>query len=220
MDATLRQAIDAQALRQFVAVRVVLSDGYRINLIDGSGEVSFTVDGAVETFDGADPVYGALATVTSVQERIADQAPTFGFTMMTPSEQALGSLNDPKHQGSSVRVWWGIVDELSGNVIGAPEVLWIGRLDNVKTQLGEGSLIAEVATVSAFDRLFVAEEGARLTSTFQKTLWPGETGLDFNVKALANPYWGISGGKTAVVSSGSGGGVFGGGGLFQNMPWE
>jgi hypothetical protein len=211
MDASLRQAVDASSLRQFLAIRIVLSDGYRMNLIDGSGFVSFPVDGTVEYFDGHDPTFGSLATASSLAETVATSAPTFGFTLMPPTPSAIGSLADPKHQGSSVRAWWGLVNEMTGAVIGTPEPLWIGRLDNVKTQLSEGSLVAEVATVSAFDRLFVAEEGARLTPVFHKSIWPGETGLDYNSAALQNPYWGQSGGKTAVVSGngGDGGGRMG-----------
>lgn len=206
MDSSLRQALDGQSLRQFLAIRVVLSTGYTIRLIDGSGYVSFAVDGVTETFDGSDATYGRLATSSSLTEAVATESPTFSFSLMPSAPNAIGSLSDPKHQGSSVRVWWGAVDELSGNVIGTPELHWAGRLDTVKTQVSDGGLVAEVLTVSALDRMFVAEEGARLTPVFHKSIWPNETGLDFNVAATAQPYWGVDGGKTAVVSSSGGGG--------------
>lgn len=201
MDSTLRNALDASSLRQFFAVRVVLSDGYKINLIDGSGFVNFPVNGTVEKFDGSDPTYGTLATASSLSESVSTESPTFGFTLMPPTAAAVGSLALPRHQGSSVMAWWGLVNETTGAVIGTPELLWTGRLDNVKTQMSESGLVAEVETVSAFDRLFVAEEGARLTPIFHRSIWPGESGLDFNVAATQQPYWGTSGGKTAVVQS-------------------
>lgn len=217
MDSNLRLALDNSALRQFTAVRVVLADGYRINLIDGSGEVSFLVNGTMEIFDGSDPTFGSLATCSSLQERIADQGPRFGFTLMPPTAAAIGTLANPVNQGCSVMAFWGLVNELTGDTIGTPETLWLGRMDNVKTLLAEGSTYCEVDSVSAFDRLFVAEEGARLTPVFHRSMWPDESGLDFNSAALASPYWGVDGGRPAVVQYSGGGGGGGGGGFYNNV---
>lgn len=191
MDASLKQALDQSHIRQFFALRLQLSDGYVINLLDGSGEITFPVDGVTTMFDGSDPTYGALIAASSIQEQIATDSPRFTFTLAPPSPAALGSLSDPKHQGSSFRLWWGIVNELTGAPIGQPELLWSGRLDVVRTQLGEGSLTAEVETVSAFDRLYAESEGTNLNATWHRSIWPGETGLDFNTAALSETYWGM-----------------------------
>lgn len=199
MDATLTRALDGDALRQFVAVRLELPSGYVIRLIDGSGYI--TLDG--ESYDGHDPTFGALAAMSSVKESAEAQSPEFSFTLNPPAAASIGTLADPKNQGSAIVVHWGLIDEMTGAVIGTPEKIWIGRLDNVRTIAAQGSITCEVNSVSAFDRLFVAEEAARLTPSFHQSMWPGETGLDFNVKTTANPYWGVDGGKTANVSSGT-----------------
>ncbi len=191
MDATMKAGLDAAHIRQFTAIRAELSDGYVVNIIDGSGEITFPVDGQPVTFDGSDPVYGALIAASSIQEQIATDSPRFTFTMSPPSANALGSLSHPKHQGSSVRVWWGIVNEMTGAPIGKPELMWTGRLDIVRTQLGEGALTAEVETVSAFDRLYADSEAIRLNGVWHRSVWPDESGLDFNIAALSETYWGV-----------------------------
>lgn len=190
LNPTLAAALEGQAIRQFTAIRIEFSDAYVINLLDGSGTVTFTVDGSPVTFTGRDPTYGMLASATTLRETIATESPRFTFSLMPPTADAVGSLADPAHQGSPVRVWWGVVNEMTGAAIGVPELLWAGRLDFVKTILAEGSLIAEVETVSAYDRLYVVEEGARLNGVFHKSIWPGETGLDFVVAAGLTQYWG------------------------------
>lgn len=202
MDTVLNTAVATQAaLRQFLAVRIELTNGYTINLIDGSGFVTFSHNGVATTFRGSDPTFGTLATATSIEEKVADEAPTFSFSLLPPTANALGTLSDPRHQSSPVFVYWGCVNEQTGAVIGTPELLWSGRLNTVKTQISAGTLIAECNTVSAFDRLFVAEEGARLNRVWHNSIWPGETGLDFCTAALQDPWWGVDAPATNVKST-------------------
>lgn len=209
MDGALVSASTASVLRQFIAVRIELNSGTIINLIDGRGFVTFPVDGTPVTFKGSDPIYGSLATASSIEERVADQAPRFSFTLFPPNETALGSLMQPTQQGSRVRVWWGLVNEDTGVVIGT-EVIWTGRYDTCKANAGPNQLGAEIDTVSAFDRMFVAEEGARLNGVWHKSIWPGETGLDYVYNAQQSIYWGSEAPAKAAVSSGGGGGSYGG----------
>jgi len=190
MDATLKAAMEQPHIREFTALRVELADGYTINIIDGSGFVTMMVDGQAVTFDGSDPIYGALASASSIQEQVATDSPRFTFALKPPSASALGSLSDPKNQGSLVRCWWGVIDEMNGYPIGVPELLWAGRFDIVRTTLSENDLTAEIETISAFDRLYAASEGTRLNATWHRSIWPDESGLDFNIAALGEPYWG------------------------------
>jgi hypothetical protein len=211
LDSTLNAALAGQALRQFLAIRIELIEGGAINLIDGSGTVTFSASGSPVTFEGLDPVYGALASVENMSERVATEAPRLSFTLLPPSDSSLGQLSDPVNQGSSVRVWWGIVNEATGAPIGEPELLWSGRLDNVSTKLGEKTRTCEIDTVSAFDRLFVAEEAARLNGVWHKNIWPDETGLDFNIAAALDPFWGVEAPARPSVTTSSGHGGGGGG---------
>lgn len=190
MDATLLNATNAAFLRVFLAVRIELNSGPAINLIDGSGVVSFPVNGTPTTFTGYDPTFGTLASANSVAERVADEAPHFSLTILPPSTSALGTLNDPLQQGSKVYAWWGLVNDDSGAVIGTPELLWNGRLDTVKANISDHVMTADIATVSAFDRLFAAEEGQRLNGEWHRSIWPGETGLDYVYDAQTDIMWG------------------------------
>lgn len=213
MDTALQNAVSAPFLRQFLAVRVVLNSGSIINLIDGSGYVSFPIDGQTVTFTGVDPTFGTLASATSVSEQIVEESPQFTFSILPPDELALGTLNDPLQQGSRVSVYWGLVNEDTGMVIGSPELMWLGRLDTVKTNVGPNALTAEIATVSAFDRLFTVEEGQRLNGEWHRSIWPGETGLDYVYDATTDIYWGVEAPSKPAVSSyaykaGSGSGLY------------
>ncbi|HEY0011553.1 MAG TPA: hypothetical protein VGB79_01725 [Allosphingosinicella sp.] len=204
----MNAALAAPSLRAFTAVRIELSTG-PINLIDGSGFVTFAVAGVSTVFDGSDPTFGALAGVSSAEERVATTAPRLRVSLMPPTATAVGALSDPENQNALVYVWWGVVNDTTGTVIGSPELLWLGRLDTVTTRTDENMRVCEIDTISAFDRLFAAEEGARLTGTWHKAIWPGETGLDFNIAATHDPFWGAEGPPRPAVTP-TGGGVGGG----------
>jgi hypothetical protein len=205
MDASFTAALDQSFIRTFFAVQIKLTNGSVVNLIDGSGEVTFSVDGEQITFDGGDAIYGSIATAKSFEDTVASDAPRFTFSMMPPSPTATAELANPKHQGSPVRVWFGVINDMTGAVIGLPELMWVGRLDFARIQIGENAQIVEVETVSAFDRLFVSEEGARLNGNWHQSIWPGETGLDYNIDALGDIYWGIAAPSAATAKPASGG---------------
>lgn len=190
MDSTLLSAASATFIRVFLAVRIELLSGSTINLIDGAGVVTFPVNGETVTFTGYDQTFGSLASANSVAERVADEAPRFSVSIMPPTTAALGTLNDPLQQGSKVYAWWGIYNDDTGAVIGTPELLWNGRLDTVKSNIAENTMTAELDTVSAFDRLFAAEEGQRLNGVWHQSIWPGETGLDYVYDAQSDIMWG------------------------------
>ncbi len=200
MDSVLLSASTAAHLRAFVAVRIELLSGPVINLIDGSGVVTFPVNGSSVTFTGYDNTFGSLGAANSVAERVADEAPRFSCTLMPPSEQALGTLNDPLQQGSKVYAWWGLYNDDTGTVIGVPELLWNGRLDTVKASISANAMTAEIDTTSAFDRLFTAEEGQRLNGEWHRSIWPNETGLDYTYDATTDVYWGTEAPAKAAVN--------------------
>ena len=201
LDTTLNAAMTAPSLRAFTAVQIVLSGGYTINLLDGTGTVTFSGT----TFIPQDGTYGSLAAVTAAAEQVANSAPTLSLTLYPPTAAAIGTLCSPLQQGSSVRVWFGLVNEATGAAIGTPELVWSGRWDAANATLGEGLQLVEIETVSAFDRLFAVEEGQRLNKTWHQSIWPGETGLDFTTEAQRETYWGTEGpGSSAIVGTGGG----------------
>lgn len=206
MNPTLLNALTSQShLRFFTALRIELNSGQIINLIDGSGVVVFPVDGAATTFSGKDDTFGTIAAEQSISERIAEESPTFAFSLLPAGELAIGTLMDPLQQESRVRVWLGLVNDDTGAVIGEPELMWDGRLDTAQTNYSSSMMIAEIETVSAFDRLFVAEEAARLNGVWLRSIFPTDDGLDYVYDATTEVYWGIEAPAKAAVSSYTGG---------------
>ncbi len=210
LNTVLQEALSGASIRAFTAVRVELP-GYPINLTDGSGFVSFPVDGVVTTFDSANAVFGTLASVGSITEALAVSAPRVLIAMMPPTANAVGALASVTTQGSLVRIWVGLINETTGLCIGVPELLWTGRLDTAKETLTENGRLVELDVASAFERLFNALESERLNRVWHQHIWPGETGLDFNIAALSDPMWGADAGKPRSGSTGFGGGSTGGG---------
>lgn len=200
MDAALLSGLSTPSLRTFQAVGIDLqSTGTAIRLLDASATISFVVDGTVTTFAGRDPVFGTLGGIDSILEQIASEAPSVSISLLPISANAIGEISAPENQGSPVRIWFGIVDDLTGAVIGQPELLWSGRLDIVTTNIQPNAQSCELVTVSAYDRLFATNEGEALNSAWHQAIWPGETGFDFNVDSTVEIYWGGEAGKPATT---------------------
>lgn len=199
MDAVLQSALSAPSLRTFHAIKIDLpSTGTSIHLIDGSGTVRFAIDGTMTTLTGLDPVFGTVGGIDTIAEQIASEAPGVSISLLPPSSAALGELNAIENQGAPVRLWTGLVDEMSGAVIGV-ELLWSGRLDTVVTNVSPNMQSCELVTVSAYDRLFAVNEGEALNKTWHQARWPGETGLDFNVDSTVEIFWGGEAGKPSTT---------------------
>ena len=65
LDAAMNAALGAHTIRSFMAIRVELPDNLTINLITGSGFVTFPVDGVPTTFTSKDAIFGVLSSVSS-----------------------------------------------------------------------------------------------------------------------------------------------------------
>ena len=200
-----------------IAIRIELPSA-TINLLDGNGMVRFPVGGVMTTFTGSDQNFGTLTFLGAVSEQIAQESPTFSVSLSPHTPTGIGQLCQPENQGSPVHVWFGTVNEATGAANGDPELLWSGRFDTAKLSSGDNVQTVEIDTVSAFDRLFAAEENTRLNGVWHRSIWPGETGLDFVIAGLANPHWGVTGpvrGGGSTVTPGGGGG--GGNAHFYNF---
>lgn len=205
LNITLDAAIQAQAIRVFTAVQIALPltgsyAAYNINLIDGAGSVTFVAAGVSTTFTGEDPTFGTLGTISGVNESIATEAPHLSITLLPPTATAVGQLNQPLYQGAPVKIWFGLVNELDGSVIGVPELLFSGQLDTAKTTAQTHTRMVELDVSSVFERMFLASEGDRLTDRWHQTIRPGETGLSLNNAALVDPMWGAETAKTSSIS--------------------
>lgn len=213
---SLQNATNSDVLTTFEVVQFAFPTS-TVNLLAGAGEVTFDVDGSPTTFVGQDPIFGHLAAIGQVSMSMEASAPAWKVELNTPTTEATTFLTQPEIQGSIVRLWWGALDPTTGLVIGVFP-LWKGRFDTATINLGQNSQRVEIDVTTPSEALFATSEGERLTVAWQQLHFPGARGLEWNVSATEQPFWGsdvtrntISGASGS--SAGGGGGGFGGGGF-------
>ena len=205
-------ALAAKEALIFHAVKIALS-GATIRLLDGAGSVTFNS----ETFTGKDATYGTLGGIEAIREEIGLEAPRSRLLILPPSTSAVTTLMAEANQGAAISIWMGAITRSTGAVVSDPELLFTGFYDTAKAVGGKNSLSVEIDVASDWDRMFTAEEGARLNTSWHQSIWTGELGLDFVIDSLPDVYWGTkdpaetqslfstqSGGSVAT----SGGGIF------------
>jgi hypothetical protein len=93
-------------------------------------------------------------------------------------------------------------------VVPDPYLLFDGVIDVPVLSFSEGSRQVAFDVVSNFERLFLDDEGSRLSPAAHKSIWPGETGLDDVTGIVRQVLWGpgdpITGSAPGSVGVGSG----------------
>lgn len=166
-------------------IKIVLPS-HTILLCDGSGVVTWGSD----TFTGIDPVFGTIGEVESLTEQMGDSIPGIEMTMLPPSTSAAVTLATAAMQGAPVNLWLAAVDRATGAVVPDPELLFAGELDTATLQLDRGSREVRFSISSVWERLFEPNEGATLSSSFHKSIWPGELGFDNMTGTVIRKLWG------------------------------
>lgn len=189
-------ALAGPAVVMFGAVSIALP-GETVRLVDGAGFVTF----AEETWVGRDPVFGVLGGLTEIGDGVDDEAPSITLTLLPPTNEAMAALAAPDAQGSTVMVWVGAMDPVTGTVIGDPDLVFLGELDVPTQKVRQGDRALDITVISIFDRFLEQNEGTRLNVGFHQTRWPDELGLEF-LSFIRDPaVWGADGPK-AVRNSG------------------
>lgn len=171
----------------FGAIEIVLPTA-TIRLLTGSGFVTF--DG--KTFTGADATFGSIYSIENLTDGTGDEAPAVQLTLAPASNAAAVDLASAAMQGSPVSFWLGALDPQSGLVIGEPLLIFLGVLDVPTIKAGKNSRLLDLEITSVFETFFFTDDGARLSDTFHKFLWPGETGLQGATATTRQIYWGSS----------------------------
>lgn len=163
-----------------------------------------------ETYRAKDDVFGTLGGIAALSEGAGDEVPALELTLAPPGDTAPGSLVQPGFQNSRVRLWLAQFNPVSGAIIGSPQSLFDGQVDQSSLTIGRGRKELQISVVSKLERLFQRNIGNSLNPTFHKSVWPGETGED-NATGLSKPVaWGVE-----SPPGTPGGGSLGGGG----RPW-
>lgn len=200
MDASLKNALAQPAPLLFGALKIALPN-HTIRLLDGSAVLQI----GTEVYAGIDELFGTLGGLSDLSEEIGDESPEVTVTMMPPDVSAAAVLSHPNMQGAVATIMVGAADPMTGAVIGAPEILFIGEIDVPTIGIDEsGARTVEFTIVSVFERLFEVEEGQRASNGWHQSIWPGELGLEFMTGTDVNLYWGVKPPKGASTAKSSG----------------
>ncbi len=145
-----------------------------------------------DTFLSADPVFGTVGGFDQISEGTGDEAPA-GTVQFYPADLAAAvALSKPGHQGSRLRIWIAEIDETSGLVIGAPDLIVDWITDRTILKRESGLRVLEMACVTGSQRLLAKSDGNVLSTPAHQRTWPGEQGFD-NATGLAAQFaWGIA----------------------------
>lgn len=187
------------ALILFGAVEIVLPGPTYVRLLDGAGTATF----GGRTFVGRDATFGVLGGVSEFADGLDDQAPSLTLTLLPPDNSAMAALAAATAQGSTVSLWVGALDAVTGQVIADPDLVFVGETDVPTQKVSEGQRELDLTVISIFDRFLETDEGERLNTGFHQSIWPGEKGLEFISFVRAQPIWGADAPKNVLVGTGA-----------------
>ena len=157
-----------------------------------------------ETYRSRDDLFGNIASVEALAEGQGDEIPALDLELQPPGTAAVAELSKPGYQASRVRLWIAEYDVATGQVVGTPERMFDGQIDQTTLRVGRSSRVVSMTVVSNAERLFELDIGNTLSPTFHKSIWPGELGHD-NASGLTVPVaWGVESPRRAGGSGETG----------------
>jgi hypothetical protein len=184
VDASLITALQGAAPTLVHLVTVTLS-GATVRWMDtgGSGFVVWSGN----TYSAEDATYGALGAIGAIEDGADGQATVCDLTILCDAT-AMALWIAPERQGSQVTVHLGTLNPSTGVLIGEPELLFRGELDQPRIAAGRSqTLIFDCITEES--RMLEPNEEQRLTDSFQKAVWPGDLGNEHITDVEKKIYW-------------------------------
>lgn len=161
-----------------------------------------------ETYKSADAVFGTVESIQALGEGVGDEVPALAMSLLPPGDTEPADLSQPGFQTSRARFWVAEYDLETHAVVGTPDLLFDGQIDQTFLRVGMQRLL-EASVVSLAERLFARSDGNTLNPAWHKSIWSGELGHD-NATGLSVPVaWGAEKPPSA-----------GGGGLYMGNPYE
>lgn len=179
MDTSLVVAYPQPAPIKCTLVRFDMPGG-AICLTDGGFAVHDAGEGeGPETYFGRHPVYGVLSSVGSIKDGADAQTTRIDIVILPASDVATAALGNPSTQGVRVQWWEGVIDPVTGGLMGQPELKFDGEIDKPRLQVGESwSLTLECGTQA--ERQLEPNADWRLNNSFHQKIWgTGELGLQY-----------------------------------------
>lgn len=178
--------------------------GKTIRLVDGSGFVLW----GVESYTAEDADFGKIAGFGEFTEAEGTEAPRQTVQLLPTGNAAIAALTAPSAQGAPVTIYAAAIDRQTGQVIGEPDVRFVGELDDAGFNHAQNSSLLELELATIWERLFDDNEGHRWNDAFWTYLYGANARAFQHVtNAGQKLFWGYNG-----PSSGSGGSYGGGNG--------
>lgn len=130
------------------------------------------------TFTARDTLLGVIDNVEPMDEGISAEVPAFDITFLPPGDVDPGTLAQPGWQKSRARFWEADYNPDTGAVVGSPQLLVDGLVDQAALVFRTGRTELPMTVISSLERLFEGNIGNILSPTWHKSVWPGETGHD------------------------------------------
>ena len=159
---------------------------------------------AAEIYRSSDPVFGTIGSVDALEEGFGDEIPAMDLEMLPPGTTAAGALSRPGFQQSRVRFWIAEYNVASGQIVGMPDLMFDGQVDQTTIRRGAERRVS-IAIVGNTEKLFELDIGNTLSPSFHKSVWPGELGHDNATSMKIKTAWGVEG-PSRSYGGGSGGG--------------
>lgn len=185
--------------------------GGMVRLCDG-GAVMW----GANLFDGEHATLGSVAAMDQVEEGIGDDLPQWKITFAPADDADAVTITSATYQGRSIRFWLAEVAPETGLVVGTPELLLDGLIDQPVLRMSLESRLVEWSVMPRVERLLMMNEGNTLSGGFHKSIWPGELGFDNATGQQLSVAWGVKAPPRGTVGGGSFAAPGRGGGLVDD----
>lgn len=152
-----------------------------------------------ETFTGSDDIFGVIGSVDPLDEGITDEIPALEMVCYPTNAATPGDLSQPGFQTSRVRFWIAEYTPTTGVIVGTPDLLFDGMLDQTRFTVGKERTLA-MSVVSLCERMLALNIGNSMNPNFHKSIWPGETGHDQATGLSQQVAWGTDSPPSASSS--------------------
>ena len=201
-------ALEQPFVPDFAAVEVRLPF-YTLRLLAGGSQVTFMVPDlltdipAPQTFFGEDEVYGTLGSLEATSEGLGTVSPKMRLAINPPTHAAAAQLNLPTNQMAQTRLWYGVLNPETGEVIGTELQFW-GFLNQPRFIGGQQNRAVEYDVSSVLDFLFANDEGQRLNHQTLTKAFPGARGLEYVSDIERTLPWGSDAARSPLISAANG----------------
>lgn len=170
-----------------------------------------------DTYSASDSLLGSLASIDTISEGVGQEIPALELGFAPPSNVAVTALSSGAIQQSVVRLWVAEYDTVTGEVVGTPELRFIGFVDQPQVSYSFGQFGVTITAVPQLEALFFKDTGNGLSSSFHKALYSGETGHDNATGLQISVAWGANSPPSGNGSNSGGNNSRNGGGSGVNQ---